>query len=64
VTRPQNVVLYVLSAVPFLVLLTRYSRLIAAGAGQAPEDLLNDRQLLALLFVWGVLFLGGVYVGH
>ncbi|HEX3452890.1 MAG TPA: decaprenyl-phosphate phosphoribosyltransferase [Solirubrobacteraceae bacterium] len=64
VTRPQNVVLYVLSAAPFLVLLTRYSRLIAAGAGQAPEDLLNDRQLLALLFVWGVLFLGGVYVGH
>jgi decaprenyl-phosphate phosphoribosyltransferase len=64
VTRPQNVVLYVLSAVPFLALLTRYSGLIAAGAGQAPEDLLNDRRLLALLCLWGVLFLGGVYVGH
>ncbi|HEX8714816.1 MAG TPA: decaprenyl-phosphate phosphoribosyltransferase, partial [Solirubrobacteraceae bacterium] len=46
VTRPQNVPLYVLSAVPFLALLARYGSLIAAGAGQAPEDLLHDRGLL------------------
>ena len=36
-----------------------------AGAGQAPEELiLRDRALLALSVVWGLLFLGGVYVGH
>jgi decaprenyl-phosphate phosphoribosyltransferase len=63
-TRPQNVILYVLSAMPFLALLLRYERLIAAGAGQAPEDLLQDRLLLALLLAWGALFLGGVYVGR
>ncbi len=63
-TRLQNVPLYVLSAVPFLALLARYGKLIADGAGQAPEDLLRDRGLLTLLFVWGVLFIGGVYVGH
>lgn len=63
-TRPENVVLYVLSAVPFLALLARYGSLIAAGAGQAPEDLLRDRGLLALLLVWGALFVGGVYVGR
>jgi decaprenyl-phosphate phosphoribosyltransferase len=63
-TRPQNVILYVLSAAPFLALLLRYERLIAAGAGQAPEELLQDRRLLALLLAWGVLFLGGVYLGR
>ncbi len=63
-TRPQNVALYVLSAAPFLALLVRYERLIAAGAGQAPEELLGDRVLLALLLVWGLLFVGGVYVGR
>jgi len=63
-TRPQNVVLYVLSALPFVALLARYGQLIAAGAGQAPEDLLHDRGLLALLFLWGLLFVCGVYVGR
>ncbi len=53
-----------LSAAPFLALLSRYERLIAAGAGQAPEELLQDRLLLALLLAWGALFLGGVYVGR
>jgi decaprenyl-phosphate phosphoribosyltransferase len=63
-TRPQNVALYVLSAIPFIALLARYGQLIAAGAGQAPEDLQHDRPLLALLFFWGLLFLCGVYVGR
>jgi decaprenyl-phosphate phosphoribosyltransferase len=63
-TRPQNVVLYVLSAIPFLALLARYGQLIAAGAGQAPEDLLHDRGMLALLLFWGLLFVCGVYVGR
>ncbi len=62
-TRPQDVPLYVLSALPFLALLARYGRLIADGAGQAPEELLHDRVLLTLLLVWGALFLGGVYAG-
>ncbi len=39
--------------------------LIGAGAGEAPEELiLRDRTLLALSVVWGVLFVGGVYVGR
>jgi hypothetical protein len=38
--------------------------LIGRGGGQAPEELiLRDRMLLALGLTWGVLFLGGVYVG-
>ena len=41
-------------SLPFLALLARYGQLIAAGAGQAPEDLiLHDRALLALLFALG-----------
>jgi len=53
------------SIVPFLMWLARYAVLIGAGAGQAPEELiLRDRALLALSVVWGLLFLGGVYVGH
>lgn len=60
-TRPQEVGLYALSTLPFLALLARYGRLIADGAGQAPEDLLHDRVLLMLLLLWAGLFLGGVY---
>ena len=56
---------YALSVVPFLLWLARYAALIGAGAGQAPEELiLRDRMLLALSVRWGLLFLGGVYVGH
>jgi len=51
--------------VPFVLWLTRYAALIWSGAGQAPEELiLRDRVLLALSGLWGVLYLGGVYVGH
>jgi decaprenyl-phosphate phosphoribosyltransferase len=65
VTRPSHVVWYVLSAVPFVLWLTRYAALVASGAGQAPEEvILRDRILLALSVTWGVLYLGGVYVGH
>jgi decaprenyl-phosphate phosphoribosyltransferase len=65
VTRPAHVAWYVLSVVPFLLWLGRYAVLIGAGAGQAPEELiLRDRTLLALSVAWGLLFLGGVYVGR
>jgi decaprenyl-phosphate phosphoribosyltransferase len=64
-TRPSHLLWYGLSILPFLLWLGRYASLIAAGAGQAPEELiLRDRTLLALSVTWGVLFLGGVYVGH
>jgi decaprenyl-phosphate phosphoribosyltransferase len=64
-TRPNHLLWYGLSIVPFLLWLGRYAALIAAGAGQAPEELiLRDRTLLALSLGWGVLFLGGVYVGQ
>jgi decaprenyl-phosphate phosphoribosyltransferase len=64
-TRPSHLLWYVLSIVPFLMWLVRYAALIGAGAGQAPEELiLRDRTLLALSLGWGLLFLGGVYVGH
>ena len=44
--------------------LARYAKLIGMGGGQAPEELiLRDRALLALGVVWGLLFLGSVYVG-
>ena len=60
-----HVVWYELSIVPFLLWLGRYAALIGAGAGQAPEELiLRDRTLLVLSVAWGLLFLGGVYVGH
>jgi decaprenyl-phosphate phosphoribosyltransferase len=61
-TRPAHVVWYGLSILPLALWLGRYSRLIAAGAGQAPEELiLRDRALLALGAVWIALFVGGVY---
>ena len=64
-TRPNHVLWYVLSIFPFLLWLGRYASLIGAGAGQAPEELiLRDRMLLGLGVAWGLLFLGGVYVGH
>jgi decaprenyl-phosphate phosphoribosyltransferase len=63
-TRPSHLVLYAASIAPFLLWLARYARLIGAGAGQAPEELiLRDRTLLALSVAWTLLFLGGVYAG-
>jgi len=65
VTRPSHLVWYVLSAAPFVAWLVRYAALTGRGAGQAPEELiLRDRVLLGLSVAWGVLFLGGVYVGQ
>jgi len=64
-TRPSHLVWYGLSVVPFIGWLVRYAQLVAAGAGQAPEELiLRDRLLLTLSVTWSVLFLGGVYVHH
>ena len=64
-TRPSHVVWYGLSIAPLVLWLGRYTSLIDAGAGQAPEELiLRDRTLLALSVAWAFLFLGGVYVGH
>ena len=64
-TRPFHVAWFALSIVPFLLWLGRYAALIGAGVGQAPEELiLRDRTLMALSAVWGVLFIGGVYVGQ
>jgi decaprenyl-phosphate phosphoribosyltransferase len=64
-TRPSHLVWYGLSIIPFLLWLARYASLAGAGAAQAPEELiLRDRMLLALSLAWGLLFLGGVYVGH
>jgi decaprenyl-phosphate phosphoribosyltransferase len=63
--RPFHVAWYGLSIAPLLLWLGRYATQIGAGAGQAPEELiLRDRTLLALGVAWGLLFLGGVYVGH
>jgi decaprenyl-phosphate phosphoribosyltransferase len=64
-SRPSHLLWYGLSIVPFLLWLGRYASLAGAGAAQAPEELiLRDRVLLALSLLWGLLFLGGVYVGH
>jgi decaprenyl-phosphate phosphoribosyltransferase len=64
-TRPSHVAWYALSIAPFLLWLARYGKLVGAGTGEAPEELiLRDGTLLALSAAWMVLFLGGVYVGH
>jgi decaprenyl-phosphate phosphoribosyltransferase len=64
-TRPSHLLWYGLSIIPFLLWLARYASLAGAGAAQAPEELiLRDRTLLALSLAWGLLFVGGVYVGH
>jgi decaprenyl-phosphate phosphoribosyltransferase len=63
-TRTSHVVWYGLSIAPLLLWLVRYANLIEAGAGQAPEELiLGDRTLLTFGVAWGLLFLGGIYVG-
>ena len=64
-TRPNHILWYGLSILPFMLWLGRYASLTGAGAGEAPEELiLRDHMLLALSLGWTVLFLGGVYVGH
>jgi decaprenyl-phosphate phosphoribosyltransferase len=64
-TRTSHLVWYGLSIAPFLLWLARYGKLVGAGTGEAPEELiLRDGTLLALSAAWTVLFLGGVYVGH
>jgi decaprenyl-phosphate phosphoribosyltransferase len=64
-TRPDHLAWYIASIVPFIGWMARYARLIGAGAGQAPEELvLGDAALLALSVTWGLLFLGGVYGPH
>lgn len=53
-----------LSIVPFCVGILRYTVLLRAGEGEAPEDtLLGDRVMLASLGAWAVLFMLGVTVG-
>lgn len=64
-TRPSHIIWYGLSIAPFLLWLARYGKLVGAGTGEAPEELiLHDRALLALGASWMVLFLGGVYIGQ
>ena len=47
---------------PVVLWLAPLRRLVARGAGEAPEELiLRDRALLALTLIWTALFLGGVY---
>jgi decaprenyl-phosphate phosphoribosyltransferase len=63
-TRGSHGAWYGLSIAPFLLWLVRYTRLVEAGTGEAPEELiLRDRALLALSAAWVLLFLGGVYIG-
>ncbi len=63
-TRPAHVAWYAASMVPLVLGLGRYSALVSAGAGQAPEELiLRDRVLLALGLAWSASFIAGVYAG-
>jgi decaprenyl-phosphate phosphoribosyltransferase len=64
-TRPRHGLWYELSMAPFVLWLARYAVLLGRGTGQAPEELvLRDRVLLALSFVWALLFLGSVYAAR
>ncbi len=43
----------------------RYGRLVAAGEGETPEQLiLGDRPLLVVTLVWTLLFVSALYVGR
>jgi decaprenyl-phosphate phosphoribosyltransferase len=61
-TRPEVGPWLELSLFPFVLWLARYAMLLAAGEGEAPEELIvRDPALMALAVVWGALFAGGVY---
>lgn len=45
-----------LTAVPFAACLLRYGKLVRAGAGEAPEDMLTDRGIAGFGILWVVLF--------
>lgn len=52
---------YELSIIPFVLFILRYALLLEGGHGSAPEDLvLGDRTLLALGFIWALVFGAGV----
>lgn len=51
-----------LSLVPFVLWIARYTALVRAGAGEAPEELIiRDTGLVALSLLWTVLFVTGIY---
>jgi len=63
--RPERGPWYEATIVPVVLWLSRYSQLVANGAGEAPEELiLRDPPLLALTVLWTGLFVGGIYVGR
>ena len=63
--RPERGPWYEATIVPVVLWLSRYSQLVARGAGEAPEELiLRDAPLLALTLLWTALFVGGIYVGR
>jgi decaprenyl-phosphate phosphoribosyltransferase len=52
-----------LSAVPFVMWLGRYMRMLAGGFGEAPEELiLRDPALLTFGGMWLILFVAGIYL--
>jgi decaprenyl-phosphate phosphoribosyltransferase len=54
-----------LTIIPFAVCLLRYSRVVRAGGGEAPEDVLvSDRVLAAAGVLWLVLFVLGVNAAY
>ena len=54
----------VASMLPFVLWLGRYARMLEAGAGETPDELImGDRFLLGLSLLWVALFTGGVYGG-
>jgi decaprenyl-phosphate phosphoribosyltransferase len=62
-TRPQFGPWIELSSLPFVMWLGRYLIMLAAGYGEAPEELiLRDPGLLALGAAWAALFVAGIYV--
>jgi decaprenyl-phosphate phosphoribosyltransferase len=62
-TRPQFGPWVELSSLPFVMWLGRYLIMLAAGYGEAPEELiLRDPGLLALGAAWAALFVAGIYV--
>jgi decaprenyl-phosphate phosphoribosyltransferase len=64
-TRHQQGPWYELTIIPVVVWFWRYGRLVAAGEGETPEELiLGDRPLLVVTLVWTLLFVSALYVGR